>query len=142
MKQISNEELKSFENLLVSDDKSKWKTGSGTAKKSNNSAINIANLSIKSTKISFTSLDKCLNNLYSTLRTYLTSNHNNNKRRKTELKVKREKDTYATFKALLDSGASCTLASEKAVRHLKKTKNDVTSFSTAAGSFSSNQKCR
>ena len=94
----------------------------------------------------FTSLDKCLNNSYSILRTYLTSHHNNNKRRKTEpvklvpisfieLKVKREKDTYATFKAQLDSGASCTLASEEAVRHLKKNKNDVTSFKTAAGSF-------
>ena len=49
---------------------------------------------------------------------------------------------HATFKALLDSGASCTLASEKAVCHLKKTKSDVTSFKTAAGNFSTNKKCR
>ena len=107
---------------------------------------------MKNTENSFTSLDVCLNNSYSTLRTYLTSHHNNNKCRKTEpvklvsisfvkLKVKREKDTYATFKALVDSAASCNLASEEAVRHLKKTKNNVTFFKTSIGNFSTNQKC-
>ena len=35
--------------------------------------------------------------------------------------------------------ASCTLASEAVVHHLKK-KNDVTSFKTAAGNFLTNQK--
>ena len=49
---------------------------------------------------------------------------------------------YVTFKALLDSGASCTLASQAAVYHLKKTKNDVTSFKNAAGNVTTNQKCR
>ena len=94
-----------------------------------------------------------MNNSYSTLHTYLTSHHNKNKIRKTEpakvvpvrfidLKVKREKDTYVTFKALLDSGASFTLATEAVVRHLKKTKDDVTSFKTAMGTFFTNQKCR
>ena len=58
------------------------------------------------------------------------------------LKVKREKDMYVTFKALLDSGASCTLASEAKVCHLKKTKNDIASFKTAAWNFSTNQRCR
>ena len=50
------------------------------------------------------------------------------------------KDTYITFKALFDSGASCTLASEDTVRHLKKTRNAVTTFNTASGKFSTNQK--
>ena len=59
-----------------------------------------------------------------------------------DLKVKRKKCAYITFKALLDSGASCTLATKAVVRHLKKTKNDVTSFKTAMGTFSTNQKCR
>ena len=49
---------------------------------------------------------------------------------------------YVTFKALLDSGASFTLASKAAVCHLKKTKSDVTSFKRAAGHFSTNQKYR
>ena len=73
------------------------------------------------------------------MRTYLTSQNNNNKRRKTEpvklvpitfidLKVKCEKDMYTTFKGLLDSGASYTLVSEESVRHLNKKKSDVTSF--------------
>ena len=152
MKQESNKEVNNFENLLISDKESSWKAGSGAAKKSNNYVINSANLAVKSTKNSFTSFDKCLNSSYSTLHTYLTSQHNNNKRRKTEpvklapitfidLKVKREKDMYATFKALLDSGASCTLASEEAVCHLKKAKSDVTSFKLAAGNFSTYQKC-
>ena len=57
-------------------------------------------------------------------------------------KVKRKKDTYITFKALLDSGASCTLATKAVVRYLKKTKDDITSFKTAMGAFSTNQKCR
>ena len=94
-----------------------------------------------------------MNNSYSTLRTYLTSHHNKHKRRKTEpakvvpvsfidLKDKHEKDTYVTFKALLDSGASCTLATKAVVRYLKKTKDDITSFKTAMGAFSTNQKCR
>ena len=48
---------------------------------------------------------------------------------------------YVTFKALLNSGESCTLASKAAVFHLKKTKNDVTLFKTATGNFSTNQKC-
>ena len=84
------------------------------------------------------------------MRAYLTSQHNNNKSKKTEpvkqvpitfiiLKIKHENDTYATFKALLDSGASCTLTSEESVRYLKKTKSDVTSFKTAAGNFLINQ---
>mgnify|MGYP001305157055 FL=1 len=58
-----------------------------------------------------------------------------------DLKVKRKKDTYVTFKALLDSRASCTLATNAVVCHLKKTKDDVTSFKTAMGTFSTNQKC-
>ena len=58
-----------------------------------------------------------------------------------DLKVKRKMYAYVTFKALLDSGASCTLATKAVVRHLKKTKDDVTSFKTAMGTFSTNQKC-
>ena len=83
---------------------------------------------------------------------YLTRQHNKNKHRKTKpaklvpisfinSKVKREKDMYVTFKSLLDSGASCTLASEAVVHHLKKTRNDFILFKTAAGKFSTNQKC-
>ena len=49
---------------------------------------------------------------------------------------------YITFNALLDSGASCTLASEATVFHLKKTTDDITSFKTPARDFSTNQKCR
>ena len=81
-------------------------------------------------------------NLY----TYLTRQHNINKRRKTEtaklvpisfinLQVKREKDMYVTFKTQLDSGARCTLTSETAICHLKKTMIDITSFKTATGKF-------
>ena len=47
---------------------------------------------------------------------------------------------YVTFTALLDSGASYTLASKTVVRHLKKTKIDVTLFKTAEGNFSTNHK--
>ena len=49
---------------------------------------------------------------------------------------------YTTFKTQLDSGASCTLASEEECLHSKKTKSDVTSFKTAAGNFLTNKKCR
>ena len=95
------------------------------------------------------SLDKCLNSSYSTLCTYLTNQHNRNKRRKikpaklvpisfVDLKVKRKKYTYFTFKALFDSGASCTLASKTKVRHLKKTRNGITTDNTAARKFSAN----
>ena len=55
------------------------------------------------------------------------------------LKVKQEN---FTFKALFDSGASCTLSPEATVRHLKKTRNDTTAFSTPAEKFATNQKCR
>ena len=58
-----------------------------------------------------------------------------------ELKVKRENNTYATLKTLLDSGASATLITSKAVRHLKKTSCEKTSFDCVAGSFSSRGKC-
>ena len=37
-----------------------------------------------------------------------------------ELKVKQENKTYTTFKKILDSGASSTLITTKAVRHVKK----------------------
>ena len=37
-----------------------------------------------------------------------------------ELKVKQENKTYSTLKTLLDSGASSTLITAKAVQHLKK----------------------
>ena len=59
-----------------------------------------------------------------------------------DLKVKHEKYMYIIFKALLDSGESCNLAFDAAVPHLKKTKNDVTSFKKDTGNFSTNQKCR
>ena len=36
-------------------------------------------------------------------------------------KVKQENETYATLKILLNLGASSTLITSKAVRHLKKT---------------------
>ena len=85
-----------------------------------------------------------------TIRTYLKSHPN--KRQKivpvplipitfVELKVKRENNTYATLKTLLDSGASATLITSKAVRHLKKTSCEKTSFDCVAGSFSSRGKC-
>ena len=58
-----------------------------------------------------------------------------------DLKVNCEKDMHVNFKALFDSGASCTLASKATVIHLKKIRNDVTLSKTTAGSFSTNQKC-
>ena len=49
---------------------------------------------------------------------------------------------YVTFKPLLGSGASCTLASESTACHLKKTKDDITLFKTVVGNFSTNHKYR
>ena len=59
-----------------------------------------------------------------------------------ELKIKREKDEFVTLKALFDSGASLTLVSQAAVKHLKKTVTKETVFSTAARNFSTQGKCR
>ena len=59
-----------------------------------------------------------------------------------ELKSKREKDEYVTLKALFDSGASSTIIKQSAVRHLKKSVTANTVFSTAAGNFSTQGKCR
>ena len=50
MKQESNKEVNNFENLFISNEESSWKAGSGAAKKSDNYAINSANLAVKSTK--------------------------------------------------------------------------------------------
>ena len=98
------------------------------------------------------SLDECLNNSH-TMRTYLKSHQNKNKRQRTEptklvpisfleLKIKREKNEYVTLKALFDSGASATLINQTAVKHLKKADTTNTLFSTAAGNFSTHGKCR
>ena len=84
------------------------------------------------------------------IRTYLKSHEN--KRQKiepitlvpitfVELKVKREKDNYATLKTLLDSGASSTLITAKAVKHLKTTTCEKNTFNCVAGDFSSKGKC-
>ena len=97
----------------------------------------------------FKSLDTCLNNSMTSIQTYLKSHPN--KRQKiepvtlipitfVELKVKQENDTYATLRTLLDSGASSTLITAKAVRHLKKIMQK-NSFSCVAGIFSSRGKC-
>ena len=77
----------------------------------------------------FKSLDECLNTSMTSIRTYLKSHPH--KRQKivpvplipitfVELKVKQENNTYATLRTLLDSGASATLITSKAVQHLKK----------------------
>ena len=47
-----------------------------------------------------------------------------------ELKVKQENETYTTLKTLVDSGATSTLITSNAVRHLKKT-HEKTTVSTA-----------
>ena len=84
---------------------------------------------------------------------YLKGQLNKNKRQRTEptklvpisfieLKIKREKNDYVTLKALFDSGASSTIIEQSAVRHLKKTVTEGTVFSTAAGNFSTQGKCR
>ena len=76
------------------------------------------------------SLDKCLDTSMTSIRTYLKSHPH--KRQKVEpitlipitfveLKVKQENNAYATLKTLLDSGASCTLITAKAVKHLTVT---------------------
>ena len=81
-------------------------------------------LDTKNNRTKFKSLDECLNTSMTTIRTYLKSHPN--KRQKivpvplipitfVELKVKQENDTYATLKTLLDSGASATLITSKAV---------------------------
>ena len=115
-------------------------------------ATNNVNLATKNSKIRFDSLDECLTMSY-TMRTYLKGHQNPNKRQRTEptklvpisfieLKIKREKDEFITLKALFDSGASSTLVSQAAVKHLKKTVTQTTMFSTAAGNFSTQGKCR
>ena len=109
------------------------------------------NLTTKSNKFKFKSLDECLNKSYS-MRTYLKCQYNNNKRQRTEptklvpisfveLEIKREKNKYIFLKERFDSGASSTLVSQAAVRHLKKTVTKITVFSTAAGKFSTHGKC-
>ena len=120
--------------------------GSGPAK-NNECLVNDEDtkLAVKSNKFKFMSLDECLNNLH-TMRTYLKSQQNKNKRQRTEptklvpisfleLKIKREKNEYVTLKALFDSGASATLINQTAVKHLKKEDTTNTLFSTAAGNF-------
>ena len=108
------------------------------------------NLGTKRSKFKFKSLDECLNNLYS-IHTYLKGQYNNNKRQRTEptklvpisfveLKIKQEKDKYVFLKALFDSGASSTLVSQAAVRHLKKTVTKGTVFPREAGKFSTHGK--
>ena len=98
------------------------------------------------------SLDQCINTSYTSLRTYLNSPKNNNKRIKiesvnivpivfVELKIKRENNQTVILRTLLDSGASCSVISDKAVHYLKKTKDKSTSFSTMAGTFNMNCKC-
>ena len=87
------------------------------------------------------------------IRTYLNSPTNVNKRRKIEpkptvlivfckLKHKRENGSSITLKTLLDSGASTSVISTEAIRHLKKTNNDATEFNTMAGTFKTNKKCK
>ena len=86
-------------------------------------------LDTKNNLTKFKSLDKCLNTSMTSMRTYLKSHPN--KRQKivpvplipitfVEPKIKRENNTYATLKTLLDSGASSTLITSEVVRHLKK----------------------
>ena len=86
------------------------------------------------------------------IRTYLNSPINVNKRIKIvskptvpivfcELKYKRENNSSITLKTLLDSGASTSVISTEAVRHLKKTNNDATEFNTMAGTFKTKKKC-
>ena len=99
------------------------------------------------------SLDQCINKSYTSLRTYLNSPENPNKRIKitpvhtvpivfVDLKIKRENNKTVSLRTLLDSGASCSVISEKAVHHLKKTKDESTSFCTMAGTFNTNRKCK
>ena len=108
---------------------------------------------LNNNKLQFKNLDECLNISYASVRTYLNIHHNNNKRIKIEqtplvpitfceLKTKRENNTYETYKALLDSGASSSLITENSVRHLKKVISTETSFGTVAGNFSTNKKCK
>ena len=56
--------------------------------------------------------------------------------------IKREKNEFTTLKALFDLGASSTLVSQAAVKHLKNTVTKETVFSTAARNFSTQGKCR
>ena len=53
-----------------------------------------------------------------------------------------KKKEFVPLKALLDSGASSSLITEDAVRHLKKTPCALTSYATVAGQFSTNEKCQ
>ena len=81
--------------------------------------------------ILFKNLDESLNVSYASVHIYLNNQHNNNKRIKIEqiplvpitfceLKIKRENNTYVTCKALLDSGASSSLITEKIRKTPKK----------------------
>ena len=101
----------------------------------------------------FKSLDDCLNISYTSIRTYLVSQHNNNKRQKTNptflvpltfvhLQVKRENESYKTVRTLFDSGASNFLVTKVSVQYLKKTSDVSTPFNTVARHFSTNQKCK
>jgi len=91
---------------------------------------NSMNLDTKNNRTKFKSLDKCLNTSMTSLQIYLKSHPNKRQKIKpvtlipitfVELKVKRENDTYATLRTLLDSGTSSTLITAKEVHHLKKT---------------------
>ena len=91
---------------------------------------NPMDLDTKNNCTKFKSLAKCLNTSMISLGTYLKIHPNKRHKIETvtlipitfvELKVKQENDTYATLRKLLDSGASFTLITAKAVRHLKKT---------------------
>ena len=108
------------------------------------------NLAAKSNKFKLTSLNECLNNSY-TMRTYLKGKCAKNKRQCTdptklvpiifvELKIKQEKDEYILLKAIFYSGASSTLDSQAAVRHLEKTVTKSTVFSMAAGNISTHRR--
>ena len=110
------------------------------------------NLSAKSNKFKFKSLDECLNNSY-TMLTYLKDQYNKNKRQNTEptklvlisfieLKIKQEKGKYVFLRALFNSGASSMLVIQSAVIHLKKTVTKSMVFSTAVGNFSTYGKAR
>ena len=105
---------------------------------------NSMDLDTKNNCTKFKSLDKCLNTSMTSLQTYLKSHPN--KRHKiepvtlipitfVELKVKQENDTFATLRTLLDSGASSTLITAKAVRHLKKLHEKKTVSAVYQGIF-------
>ena len=107
----------------------------------------------KTKNASYKTLDQCINDSYASFKNYLTGHpKKTNKHHKKsdvppapiifiDLVGPEGNNSKTLLKTLLDSGASSSVISSRAVKHLKTDKSESTSFLTMAGTFNTTHTC-